>query len=824
MPPSLPPAAAQWLALLAAPDEPICAVGLLGNSHQVWVDAPRLAVYASKWQAQGRSVYAALHGFDPVALPIPPEPSVCPWSTLRAASNPRARRLSVDVRSIRCLCVDVDRPENGFLGRLDTAGPRPTAVVETSPGKFQALWILERHLPATEWRDWYKAATRALCERFGGDRAVVGDLARVFRVPGYVNTKYPEAPVSELRESDPARRYSAEDLSDWLGIPARPMPPARPRPATRPESVSGEWSEADKAYRAEQWARVLAALPPLEFNAGKSQQAMKRAVMLAADWGWTEDEAPAALAPWLAAATVHPSRVPNPDEQDRAEFVRRLYRNVFASRENEWGVRILEHRHAAAVAEWPWEPPPPPETPVPDDPPPAAPVALDGTLDNAARDFLASYGSPAPAADVDGRLYTFDPARGVLLPVDPEELQRTVIAHFTGRAITDPNRPQSPRVWQWRTSRHVKDQIEMILSLAAGDAPPRSGGICFSDGMQATLSPSGSLVVGRGAAGERAGIGMHHYAFPLDAPRATPPAGFAAFLEGALPADEIQWLREWMGAAIVGHARRLAVFPVLQGAPATGKSVLLNILKAAINETVAMNSPKDLDREYFRAGLHDARLLIMPDNVDAKGFRHLKSLVSDDVPCRARHPYGRVFTPRISCAVALATNQRLVLGEDPTDGIWRRLCPLVFRRGQIAVADQRDILSELRDEIPDVVRWAVGGALDLSARGWRLPQPEGIARERDTWQRNGNGFLEWWASQNQYQPDPTGSGIDWGQIYQNYRDASSHWGGGTLGIRRAEVALRWALGGDAWVGEGYGSRVKVKSRPFRPGVLAGGKP
>lgn len=840
MPSILPPAAAAWLGLFASPDDPVCAVGLRyrvgagAHPHQLWAAPARLATYAQEWQQQSRSVFAALHGFPLNALPITASPrserfAVAPWSVMRTAPHPRARRLACDVAWIRCLPLDVDLPDSDFPGRLErevAAGmPPPTATVETSPGKWQAIWILAEHLPAGEWAAWYRAATAALCARFGGDRAVVGDLARVFRVPGYRNTKYDPAPVSELREIDPGRRYLAADLSEALGVPFAPAAP-RPRPAaTRPDAVAAEWTDADRQYRAEKWAGVVAALPPLEFNNGKALAAFKRAVYLAADWGFTAEEldTPECLGPWFAAAVVHPpppGQASNPDAEDRGGFARRLFESVLASRENEWGVRILEHRHATAVEAWPWEDPP---EELPDDGPPAAPPALDGTLDNAARDFLASYGSPEPAADIDGVLYVHDPDRGVLMPLEPDRLQRAVIAHFSGREITDPNRPQSPRRWQWRTNRHLKDQIEMILTLAAEDAPPRVGGVGFSDGVTASLAPSGALVVGRGAAGPRAGIGMHHYPFPLVAPRADPPPGFAAFLDGALPAEEVQWLREWMGAAVVGHARRLAVFPVFQGQPATGKSVLINILKAAIHETVAMNAPKDLDGEYFRAGLHDARLLVMPDNVDAKGFRHLKALVSDDVPVRARHPYGRVFTPRITCAVALVTNQRLMLGEDPTDGIWRRLCPLVFRRAQIPVAEQRDILSELREEIPDVVRWAVGGALDLSGRGWRLPQPAGIQRERDAWQRTGNGFLEWWAGQNIYEADPAGNGTEWGQIYQNYASASGHWGGGTLGIRRAEVALRWALGGEAWAGEGYGSRVKVRARAFRPVVISGGK-
>lgn len=826
-PAALPTAASRWLDLLSPPGSPHCLVGirhaLKTTTTQIWACGARAHAYATAWQGQWRSVFAALHGFDVNALPTWGEEGTAPWSVLATAPNPRARRLSADVTTLRCLPLDIDHGGEDFLQRLELAVacgfPAPSCVVRTSREHYQVLWALYP-TPASE-QPTYRAAVQALAARFGGDSAVI-DVARVFRVPGYSNHKYEDAPVVDLLECT-GHRYALAALAQALDV--RPAPP-RPAPARAPQADHAPWDADALAYRDAQWPGVLAQLPPLEFNAGRSQAQVIRAVMAAGDWGFEESEIPAALGPWLDAAVVHPGP-PNPDAEDRAGFAVRLYANTAAARREDWGVKIHEWRHHQGVTAWidTWAHPAGEATPPPA-PPDATTVpllsVLDGTLDGAARDFLSSHPQP-PIADRDGRLHLWDATRGVFRPQDPDVTSRAIVDHLRGREITDPNRPQSSRQWQWKSARQLKDTVEMVLLEAGRHPPTTTGGIGFSDGLTVTVQ-HGRVAIRPATPADRLGLGMAHYDFPLQAPTATPPPALSALLSGALTPEEIRWLRQWWGACLVGCARRLAVSPVFQGAPATGKSALLNVLRMTMPETIAMNAPGDLDGEYFRAGLHDARLLIMPDNVEATGFRHLKSIISEDVPVQARHPYGRVFSPRLVCGVALATNQRLSLNEDPTDGIWRRLAPLVFRRESIPRGEQRDVVGEIRGELPAVIRWAVGGLVELAGGGWTLPEPATVEQEREQWRRRGNGFLEWWADQESYTTAPAGGpGVPLSRILSEYRQAASEWGGRHLGPRRCEAALRWAVPGIT--GTGPRAVVPVSGAPAARalGVISGGK-
>ena len=62
--------------------------------------------------------------------------------------------------------------------------PQPTAVIQTSTGKYQVLWRVHGFsIPEQE------AMLKVLAETFGGDRACT-DCARVFRLPGFFNRKY----------------------------------------------------------------------------------------------------------------------------------------------------------------------------------------------------------------------------------------------------------------------------------------------------------------------------------------------------------------------------------------------------------------------------------------------------------------------------------------------------------------------------------------------------------------------------------------------------------------------------------------------------------
>lgn len=102
---------------------------------------------------------------------------------------------------------------------------RPTALVETSPGNFQAWYMLREPLRD---RGRFDALIRAFIANklLGSDPGMSG-VTRVGRVPGHVNAK-PKYLSPEgfpwrvrLRECVPSRRYSPEELIEAFGLELR---------------------------------------------------------------------------------------------------------------------------------------------------------------------------------------------------------------------------------------------------------------------------------------------------------------------------------------------------------------------------------------------------------------------------------------------------------------------------------------------------------------------------------------------------------------------------------------------------------------------------
>jgi hypothetical protein len=109
---------------------------------------------------------------------------------LRPGSRKRTKEY---IASVRHIYIDIDTDGDARLAalRASNAVPVPTAILSTSPGKYQALWRVagfdfERQ----------EQTLKLLAQAFGGDPACT-DRNRVLRVPGFLNRKYsPAHPVT----------------------------------------------------------------------------------------------------------------------------------------------------------------------------------------------------------------------------------------------------------------------------------------------------------------------------------------------------------------------------------------------------------------------------------------------------------------------------------------------------------------------------------------------------------------------------------------------------------------------------------------------------
>jgi len=114
------------------------------------------------------------------------------------------KRIKECIASVRHLYIDIDTDGDGRLAALQASDqvPPPSAILSTSPDKYQALWRVagfdfERQ----------EQTLKILATTFGGDPACT-DRNRMLRIPGFTNHKY-----------SPAHSVTVEYPSDSIYTP-----------------------------------------------------------------------------------------------------------------------------------------------------------------------------------------------------------------------------------------------------------------------------------------------------------------------------------------------------------------------------------------------------------------------------------------------------------------------------------------------------------------------------------------------------------------------------------------------------------------------------
>ena len=165
-------------------------------------------------------------------------------NTLREGSHGRKK---TDVSQIRHVYLDFDDNGTEAVRQMMTHSgtPRPNHLIESSPGKWQAIWRVQgfEMLEAEN-------LMRRMVRKFGADPAAV-DSARVLRLPGFYNHKYDQPHFVTVQNLSSAI-YTPSDFPQFAAgeseAPAATTAPPRVRKA-QPGITQSErdWAFAKRA-------------------------------------------------------------------------------------------------------------------------------------------------------------------------------------------------------------------------------------------------------------------------------------------------------------------------------------------------------------------------------------------------------------------------------------------------------------------------------------------------------------------------------------------------------------------------------------------------
>lgn len=124
--------------------------------------------------------------------------------------QPKKRRLKKTTERINAIFADFDNADTAHASMLQATAALPaTIVVESSPNKYHAYWVLAASgsIAVGDFHRWQ----RQLAKTYGSDPKII-DTSRVMRLPGFIHQKGEPFLTRIVDEYTTGRKYSVDDL------------------------------------------------------------------------------------------------------------------------------------------------------------------------------------------------------------------------------------------------------------------------------------------------------------------------------------------------------------------------------------------------------------------------------------------------------------------------------------------------------------------------------------------------------------------------------------------------------------------------------------
>lgn len=177
--------------------------------------------------------------------------------------------------------------------------------------------------------------------------------------------------------------------------------------------------------------------------------------------------------------------------------------------------------------------------------------------------------------------------------------------------------------------------------------------------------------------------------------------------------DKINLVQEFFGYCLLGDNRYQQAL-VLLGSGNNGKSVLLEIL-AALFDKVTYLDLKQIEDERYVHHIQGAWLNVASELAykSIESTAYIKACIAGEM-IQAAPKYHKGFSFRPRAKIAFATNG-LPRNNDTSQGYFRRL--LIINMDYTVEKPNRNLVPELKREIPGIFLWAIDGLKRLMKRG-----------------------------------------------------------------------------------------------------------
>lgn len=626
---------------------------------------------------------------------------------------------AASITGIRSLFVDFDVVDD-HLDRLDLVPFEPSIIVESSPGKHHAYWLVDG-VPLEA----FTAAQRKLIALLGSDPSI-HDLPRVMRLPGYLHTKGTPYKSSIVHES--GQRYEWAEFSAWLNTLPEPLQAAANDSGGCKTSDPGELL-AELLQGANVHDNALRIVGRMV--AKGADDAMIRLVF-------------AAVAPQVAAARGA--------ERAAVLMGAELAGLIDGARQKGYAPAVV--RKFAEIS--------------------AAVEALTADTDSDAIERLASEAQARSPVERERLLKAIKRQTGIGLGTlrqlgeaandddqeDHLELARRVLASVGADNIL----ATGPFVYKWLDrgvwrvieDRAVKQSVQGTLAAHTAISANLVNNVAdvfkteiyvkdheFNLGDPESVNClSGELVrhdlTGTWQLQPHDKLAYRTTQIPVKYdPTATAPR-FSQFLAEIFSGDQdhtdkARALLEMVGYTVMSHCRHER-FIMLIGGGSNGKSVLLSVLEALVgSENVAGVQPSQFDRSFSRAHLHMKLANIVTEIREGEVIADaaLKGIVSGE-PATVEHKFKDPFVMRPYSTCWFGTNH-MPHTRDFSDALFRRALIIRFNRKFDASLGQTDPLlkEKLLAELPGILNMALTAYSE--ALEHRFTEPESSRQAKEEW-------------------------------------------------------------------------------------------